>query len=50
MKIAYFGEGDPAWFEPENAEDLEFIAEARRKEWDQMRTLAEAIARGLVKE
>lgn len=49
MKVAYFGEGDPAWFEPETPQDLEFLREAREKNWTLQRTLTEATQRGFIK-
>lgn len=40
MKVVYLGDGEIAWFEPENEADEALLARAKKNNWDAERVLA----------
>jgi len=42
MKIIYYGEGDPAWLEPENEADERLLEEAAAQDWTFEQTVAKS--------
>lgn len=42
MKVIEYGEGDPAWLEPECEADEELIKQAEREKWSIWRLIAES--------
>lgn len=46
MKIIYYGDADPAWLEPENAQDEALIEQAQVEGW----TIWQVIARANISE
>jgi hypothetical protein len=42
MKVIYYEEGDPAWLEPETAQDEALIEQARKEGWTIWQVIAKA--------
>lgn len=42
MKIIYYGEGDPAWLEPETESDEILLEQAREEGWTVWQIIAKA--------
>ena len=41
MKIVEYGEGDPAWLEPETPEDEALLETAKREQWSLRQLMAQ---------